>query len=74
MNTRMTDMEIIRGHDTGDWCDVLWANALTRTGLGSAAAPEPVKPSRPFGCHPISQEKQERGGQSNKRAPRNHGQ
>jgi hypothetical protein len=25
------------------------------TGLGRAKAPEPVKPSRPCGCHPISQ-------------------
>jgi hypothetical protein len=47
--------EAIRGNDIGDVCDQIWANAFG-TGLGSAEAPEPDKPSPPFGCHPISQE------------------
>jgi hypothetical protein len=46
--------ESVRGCDLGDFIDSLWANAFG-TGLGSAEAPEPVKPSPPFGCHPISQ-------------------
>jgi hypothetical protein len=48
--------ETIRGHDIGDFCDLIWANAQARTGLGSAEAPEPDKPSPPFGCHPFRKE------------------
>jgi hypothetical protein len=55
--TKANEMsESIRGHDTGDWLDNLWANALPRAGLGSAEAPEPDKPSPPFGCHPFRKE------------------
>lgn len=53
--------EILRGHDFGDALEgmILRANAFG-TGLGRADAPEPVKPSRPSGCHPISQERKDR--------------
>jgi hypothetical protein len=43
------------GHDIGDFCDLIWANAARGTGPGRAKAPKPDKPSSP--SHPISQRK-----------------
>jgi hypothetical protein len=58
------------GHDVGDVCDRIWANAVKRanafgTALGSPKGPEPDKPSPPFGCHRLSQDNREAGGANN---------
>jgi hypothetical protein len=45
-----------RAFDVADFIDDIWANALTRTGLGGPEGPEPDKPSRRSARHPISQE------------------
>jgi hypothetical protein len=57
------------GHDIGDVCDRIWAKSFGHA-LGSAEAPEPDKPSPPFGCHRLSQEQRD-GGKPNKLPPSN---
>jgi hypothetical protein len=52
------------GHDVGDVCDRIWAKSFGHA-LGSAEAPEPDKPSPPFGCHRLSQDNREAGGANN---------
>lgn len=57
----MRDLDARRGHDTGDFCDLIWANAaLPRvTGLGGPEGPEPGKPSPRCRAPSLSQEPKE---------------
>jgi hypothetical protein len=45
----------VRAGDVIDFCDLIWTNALSRTGLGGPDGPEPDKPSPRYRAPSLSQ-------------------
>jgi hypothetical protein len=54
--------DAIRAGDVADFCELIWRKSVgdcgSRTGLGGAEAPEPVKPSPPSAPSHIAKERE----------------